>query len=622
MTDSGREPKATPWGVVRRYWRVTGAKPWHLLVPLVLITVANAFEGASLALLIPLTEAVAENSFTFLQDSRGFGWILQLIPDAFADSEMRDAYLVGLIVTLLIAGRMGKLGFQYVAQLYQKVRDERYRVAIGRDTFGRVLTFGRQYFDRQALGRIDAEIGWSSSVLRLLEAGEGLFRHLVAIVVKATVMFAISVPLLVTFVLVVPAVQWVVTSINRAVRRISEEGVEVEREVRSRILDILGSIPLVKAYAQEDTAVESYADVLHQAESVAVRRHRVRKIRYPVEEITILLAVLIAQGVLIYAAGEFRPAELATLGAFLIVLQQSLRDYKMVSQFLLTVSEELPRLEALAGLFKDEDKFIVPSGSKTFRGLEREISIRNLSFTYKDGTRCLHGIDATIPAGKVTALVGPSGAGKTTLVDLVARFYDCPPGTIFLDGTDIRDFSIPSLSRSLALVSQHVWLLNRTLRDNLVFGLERPVPDRELLKVLADVELGPFVANELPRGLDTMLGDRGVRLSGGQRQRVALARALIRDPEILILDEATSALDSEVENTVARAIQERAAGHTLLMIAHRLSTVRDADQILVMKDGRIVERGTWDELLAARGTFAALHTAQYEQEAARAVAEP
>jgi ABC-type multidrug transport system fused ATPase/permease subunit len=165
----------------------------------------------------------------------------------------------------------------------------------------------------------------------------------------------------------------------------------------------------------------------------------------------------------------------------------------------------------------------------------------------------------------------------------------------------------------MAIVSQEVWLLNRTLRDNLTFGLERRTTDQELAQALEDVDLGEFVAG-LREGLDTEIGDRGVRLSGGQRQRVALARALLRDPDILILDEATSALDSMVEQRVARAIQQRAKGRTLIVIAHRLSTIRDADLILVMHEGRVVEQGSWDELLLREGAFFRLHQAQYGKE--------
>ena len=612
MTAPDKETVATPLGLLRHYWRVVDGKVWHLALPISLILLAGAFEFASFSLLLPLTDGVVANSFDSLESSRWFGWITSLVP-ASLDGSGRDAYLVICIVALMVLGRIGKQGTQYVARRVTMARNERYRVNVSRETFGRVLTFGRQYFDRQAIGRIDAEIGWSSSVLGLLIAAQELFRFVVQLLVKVAVMMAISIPLSIAFLVTLPLVQVLVASINRAVKRISEEGVEVDRQIRTQILDILGAIPLVKAYSQERTATEMYEQVLRKGERVAVRRDRAIAIRYPIEEITILFAMLLVQGVFIYVSGDFRPVDLMIFAAFLLPLQQSLRDYKMISQFSVRVYEELPRLEAVAELFSDDGKFIVPSGERTFQGIEHEIEVSGLGFRYEQATEVLHDLNATIPAGKVTAVVGSSGAGKTTFVDLIARFYDCEPGTIFLDGTDIREYSLPSLHSRMAIVSQDVWLLNRSFRDNLTFGLERTVPDEELFSVLADVEMHDLVA-DLPDGLDTEVGDRGVRLSGGQRQRIALARALLRDPDIVILDEATSALDSVIEQSVAAAIKRRLTGHTLIVIAHRLSTIRDADLILVFEGGRIVERGTWHDLIERRGAFHALYQAQSEKD--------
>ena len=611
MTAPDVSPAATPRGVLRHYWRVAEARPWHLALPIGLILVASAFEAASYSLLVPLTDAVSENSFDFLSDSRFFGWIAGLVPDSITDPAARDAFLVVATVGLIIIGRIGKLAVEYVRKLFVVSRNERFRVAVSSETFGRVLGFGRQYFDKNAIGRIDTEIGWSNSAIGLLVAAEEVFRYGVGLLVKAGVMVAISLPLSIAFIITLPFVNWFMTTINRRVRRISTQGVEIDRRMRAQLLDILGSIPLVKAYSQEESAARSYTDVLGEAQDIAVRRDRVVSLRYPVEEVFILVVMLVVQAVVIYVSGDFAPGDLAAFGAFLLILQQALPDYKYFSLFSLKVSEEIPRLEALAGLFTDEGKYIVPSGPRRFPGLREGISVRDLHFQYQEGEDTLKGIDVEIPAGKVTAIVGRSGAGKTTFVDLVARFYDCTPDTILFDGVDVRDYSLPSLHQRMAIVSQDVWLLNRSLRDNLSFGLERTVSDQALHRALADVDMDRFAA-ALPHGLDTELGDRGVRLSGGQRQRVALARALLRDPDILILDEATSALDSVVEQRVARAIQERVQGHTLIVIAHRLSTIRDADLILVLEDGELVEVGAWDELLARGGTFATLHAAQFE----------
>ncbi|MDH3270418.1 MAG: ABC transporter ATP-binding protein/permease [Gemmatimonadota bacterium] len=612
-----RRPNVPPTasGVLRHYWRVVDGRWWHIALPVSLILLAAVFEAASFSLLIPLTEAVSQDSFDFLQDSRFFGWILALVPPSLEDSPARDAYLVVAVVGLVIIGRIAKLAVEYVGKLFVVARNERYRALVAEETFARVLGFGRQYFDKNAVGRIDAEIGWSSSVVGLLVAAEGLLQNAVGLLAKGAVMVGISLPLSIAFIVSLPFVHWLMHTINRTVERIAREGVAVERRLRSRIVDILGSIPLVKAYSQERTTASDYAEVLREAEDIAVRRGRVISLRYPVEEVVILLVMLAVQGGVVYWVGDFRPGDLAPFAAFLLILQQSLRDYKYVSEFSLKVSEEVPRLEAVAGLFVDDDKFVVPSGPRTFEGLERAITVEDLSFEYQEGIPTLTNIDVAIEAGTVTGIVGPTGAGKTTFVDLIARFYDVEPGCIRLDGIDIREYSLPSLHAAMAIVSQDVWLLNGTLRQNLVFGLDRPTDELELMRAVHDVELGEFVEG-LRSGLDTEIGDRGVQLSGGQRQRVALARALLRDPDILILDEATSALDSVIEQRVARAIQQRAEGRTLIVIAHRLSTIRDADQILVMRSGRVVERGAWGELIATGGHFAELHAAQFGEDPA------
>lgn len=604
----------TPRELLRHYWRVADARAWHFALPVALILLAGVFEAASFSLLVPLTEAVSENSFDFLDDSRWFGWIADLAPGSVGSDAGRDAYLVVLTVGLIIVWRVVKLVLEYLRKLFVVSRNERYRVAVTNETFSRVLSFGRQYFDGQSLGRVDAEVGWSSAVVGLLVAAEEVLRYAVGLLVKASIMIAISVPLSVAFIVSLPFVNIFMKTINRSVTRVSREGVEVERRMRGRILDLLGSVPLVKAYSQEEAASETYAEVLREAESIAVRRDRIVSLRYPVEEVFILLVMLVVQAVVIYRSPEaFRPGDLAPFGAFLLLLQQALPDYKYLTLFSLKVSEEMPRLEALTGLYSNEGKFIVPSGPDVFEGLNGAIQVEGLTFGYQPDVPVLHDVSATFPAGSVTAVVGRSGAGKTTLVDLIARFYEVEPGAIRFDGVDIRSFSLDSLHGRMAIVSQDVWLLNRTVRDNLTFGLDQPAGDDELYQALGDVLLEDFVRS-MSSGLDTEVGDRGVRLSGGQRQRLALARALLRDPEILILDEATSALDSVVELDVARAIQQRAAGRTLILIAHRLSTIRDADQILVLDEGRLVESGSWDELLERQGEFAALHAAQYGSE--------
>lgn len=607
---TARGDTLTPWDVLRLYRRTAGVHFWHLAIPLGLVLLASAFDGAAFLLLVPLTKSVGANSFDPLETSRLFGWIPRLLSDRGVPPSDRDVWVCLITVALIVLGRIAKLGCDYLRILVVVARNERYRIAVSAMTFDRVLAFGRQYFERQPLGAIDAEVQWGSAIITLLGSAEEAIRYGINLFVKAGVMFAISVPLSLAFTITLPAVGWFLQELDRRVTALAVAGMDADRTVRSRILDILGSIPLIKVNSQEREASRTYVDAVRELGTTTIRRSRVTNLRYPLEEAFVLIVMLAVQGTVMFIDGDFSPGDLATFGAFLLIVQQALPDFKWLSMHRTRVLEEWPRLSALTRLFTDEGKYIVPSGPTPFVGVREAITLHDLSFCYDPGVPALSDVRATLRAGTVTAIVGRTGAGKTTLVDLIARLYDCPPGSIRIDGVDIRDFALPTLHARMALVSQDVWLLNRTLRDNLTFGLATVADDASLRRALEDVELGDFLAG-LREGLDTELGDRGVRLSGGERQRVALARALLRDPDILILDEATAALDSVVEQRVARAIQQRAAGRTLIVIAHRLSTVRDADLILVMDDGRVVEQGTWDTLLAQPGRFRALHDAQF-----------
>jgi ABC-type multidrug transport system fused ATPase/permease subunit len=525
---------------------------------------------------------------------------------------MASAYLALTILTLAVLARTGKLLVSYAVRLYANRRDERYTARVQEATFARLMGFGRQYFERKSLGHLDAELGWSRSVVELLAGAEGLLKSGLSMTVKAAVMVVLSVPLSLTALVVFPGIVALMGRISRQIERLAQAGTEVEIRTRSQVLDLLATVPLVKAFSQERRATDAYGEILDEAREVATRRRNLMALRWPVEEILILTSILVMQGVLILFADGFRPGDLARLAVFLLLVQQILPDLKAVGDFGMALADQRPKLEALGRLLDDENKYVVASGDLEFRGLATGIELRGLSFSYADGTQVLTEVSAHIPAGSITALVGESGAGKSTLVDVIARFYDCPPGTVLLDQVDIRAFSLPSLYRRMAIVSQDVWLLNRTLRENLTYGLTVPPSDTELLEILSDVGLDDLSRDGQP-ALDLVIGDRGVQLSGGQRQRIALARALLRDPEVLILDEATSALDSVMERKVTTAIEERLRGRTILVIAHRLSTLRGADQILVLKSGRIVEQGGWDELLGRDGEFARLHRAQFEE---------
>jgi subfamily B ATP-binding cassette protein MsbA len=251
-------------------------------------------------------------------------------------------------------------------------------------------------------------------------------------------------------------------------------------------------------------------------------------------------------------------------------------------------------------------------GARPFPGLKDSITFEEVSFAYRPGEPVLQDISFSVERGSVVALVGPSGAGKTTLLDLLARFYEVTSGRIAIDGTDIRDFPLRGLRRALGIVSQETILFHDTVRANIAYGTDEP--SHEQVERAAVAAYAHDFIMDLPEGYDTMVGERGTELSGGQRQRLAIARAILKDPPILVFDEATSSLDTEAERIVQQAVERLLEGRTVFVIAHRLSTVQRADQILVLEKGRIVERGTHQSLLESQGLYRRLHELQFSDD--------
>jgi ATP-binding cassette, subfamily B, bacterial MsbA len=407
--------------------------------------------------------------------------------------------------------------------------------------------------------------------------------------------------------LIAPAIVVPVVLIANRLRKISKAGRERMGDLTGVLSETIRGQRVVQAYEAEGYEAQRFADVNERTFRLSRRGVQVMAFASPLIESASVLAFCV---LLAYAASRIS-ANRMTLGAFIsfgVGLVLMYQPFKRATRINLALQTALASARRLFEILDAPNDITDAPSARELPPFSHEIRFAGVTFAYPGDAPVLHGIDLAVPKGSVTALVGPSGAGKTTLVNLVPRFMDAVAGSVLVDGHDVRSLTLASLRAQIGLVTQDVILFDDSVRRNVAYG-RTDVPEGRIRAALEAANALSFV-DALPNGLDTRVGESGMRLSGGQRQRLAIARALLKDPPILILDEATSALDTESERAVQQALERLMAGRTVLVIAHRLSTVRRADQLVVLQAGRIAERGRHAELLAAGGLYRRLHDLQ------------
>lgn len=392
-------------------------------------------------------------------------------------------------------------------------------------------------------------------------------------------------------------------------RALGLETAERNNEAYTEISERIDAVRLIKMLAQEDAETERVGSVVRRLEEVQVRI----AISRGVIEVTVDPAQMLSIFAIVYIGVQFFDISLASLGLFLFILLRLNQKSKELSMGRQALSSNIDSLEMVHDAIRRASvSRSIRSGARSFVGLTDRIEFKGVSFSYNDEgveERVLSGIDLVIPKGEQLAIVGRSGAGKSTLVDLIPRLREASAGEVLFDGVPVSEFDLPSLRRSIGFMTQDAMLFNDTIRYNLCYGLNRDPSEEEVAAALEKSWSADFISR-LPNGLATIVGDRGVRLSGGQRQRLALARVFLQDPDILILDEPTSALDSESEEYIQRALTSWRGRKTIIVIAHRLSTVQRSDEIVVLDRGVIVEQGSHQSLLAGDGIYRQLFDLQ------------
>jgi ATP-binding cassette subfamily B protein/subfamily B ATP-binding cassette protein MsbA len=408
---------------------------------------------------------------------------------------------------------------------------------------------------------------------------------------------------------VVPVMAWGMSAIGKKLKRKSLEAQDKWSETMAQLDETLGGLRIIKAFIAEDKMKERFsntANAYRKAYSkVAVRQASA----HPVSELLgsiMIMIVLWFGGTLILS--DKAPIDASTFIFYMTILYSVLAPLKEFSRAGYNIPKGLASMERVDMIMDAENDIKEPADPKEINGFRENLVFNGVSFSYEEGREILHDIDLTIGKGKTIALVGQSGSGKSTLADLIPRYYDAGEGSITLDGIDIRDLRIKDLRSLIGNVNQEAILFNDTIFNNIAFGVENATME-QVIEAAKIANAHDFIM-EKEDGYMTNIGDRGGKLSGGQRQRISIARAILKNPPILILDEATSALDTESEKIVQEALDRLTSTRTTIVIAHRLSTIKNADMICVMHEGRIVERGRHDELIALNGYYRKLHDMQ------------
>ncbi|MBD1210202.1 MAG: ABC transporter ATP-binding protein [Ignavibacteria bacterium] len=587
---------------------------WLVIWALFFGAVFSALSALSIAIVQPIFQLLFDN--VSLPVSSPDSGVLSRVKDSFYSSiihfigigETKSSALIRLGVLIIFIFILKNIS-KYCCNILTTLLNENLIRSIRERLFTKMLHFSMDFFTAQKGGHLVSIITNDVAAVQgsVTAATLALAREPLQIVLFLLMLVSLSPFLtLVAFGTSICALL-LIRIATKTLRRYAERMQTVMSNFTSVLQETLGGIRIVKAFSMEERVINLFTMQTRGYVRAASKYQRV----YDIVPATSEIFAIIALSVVLYVggqqvfSGEMRSHELIT---FLFALFSIMSPITNVVSLPAQVQRGLVAAETVFGILDREPT--VENGTQNAPNFEQEIRVDNVQFAYQKGRSVLSDISFSITKGRKIALVGGSGSGKSTMCDLLIRLYDPSEGHIFLDGTDIRQFTFASYRRFFGVVSQESLLFNDTIANNIRFGSMGVITDSQVHQAARIANASEFI-EKLPDGYNTFIGDRGVLLSGGQKQRLAIARALVGNPAILVFDEATSALDSESERFVQEAINNVLEDRTAIIIAHRLSTIVSADEILVFNEGRIIERGNHTELLAKKGMYSRLYDIQF-----------
>lgn len=537
-------------------------------------------------------------------------WVIQSLVDfVLVDKDLQMLNRLGFTLLLVF---IIQAVFTFIHRLSIAFVGERAIADIRIDLYRHLQSLSLKFYADHRTGEVVSRITNDVTLLQsaITENLIALLRQAVTLVGAAVLLFVLNWRLTLIILLGIPIMSLTIVSLGRRIRKVAAEVQDKLAESANVVEETISGIRIVKSFAREAHEIGRFTVKVNETYEAAMKRAKIAAILSPIIGFLAFSSITLT---LWFGSYEVIRGELSAGGlvAYLVYTMMVATPVAQLAGLFAQFQSALGATDRLFELLDTPSDIVEKPHAQPLPQVQGAVSFDHVSFDYGTAVPVLRDVSFQVQPGQVVALVGPSGAGKTTLVNLIPRFYDTIAGSVLIDGRDIRDVTLLSLREQIGIVPQETILFSDTVRENIRYG-KLEATDEEIIAAAQAANAHEFILRDLPDGYNTTVGERGVKLSGGQRQRVAIARAILKDPRILILDEATSSLDSESERLVQDALERLMQGRTSFVIAHRLSTVINADWILVLDHGRVVEQGTHAELLTNReGLYARLYEMQF-----------
>jgi subfamily B ATP-binding cassette protein MsbA len=579
--------------------------PWSIPIITILGILSSLLEGLGITLFIPLLQSVVQTS----SESGDSNFVVDILNNLFVN--ISPNYRFAIIGFCIVASIFFKSCLVYSNTVLFSWFNARIGHRLRTGIFQQFLTVNYSFLENNESGRlmnILASETWRTT--QALSTLVGLIITTSTVVVYIVLLLLLSWQLTLLVSVLMLLISLIIRLVTRQIKTIGEQAVAANTALASRMWEGFGGMKVIRSFGRESYEQERFNTASKRVVNAFLKLDIVSGTVKPIYET--LSAVTLLCILLITLSQDQN--SLPTLLTFIFILYRLQPRVQSIDSARVGLISLASAVEEVQYLLDKSDKPYIHSGSTHFQKLQQGIYLKSASFCYNPQEKpALQDISVYIPKGQTTAIVGPSGAGKSTLIGLICRFYDLTSGEIYIDDRPLKELNLTDWRNQIAIVSQDVYMFSTSVLENIAYGRLDATED-EIITAAKLANAHDFI-QQLPLGYDTKVGDRGIRLSGGQRQRIALARAIVRNPEILILDEATNSLDSISEHLIQEALNTLSVNRTVIVIAHRLSTIEQADQIIVLKEGKVIEQGKLPDLLKINGLFAQLYHLQYRNAA-------